>query len=119
MDAQVNKTLRALIGMLKIYAQLLGAVAEIEEISGKRFDDALKEMFDPSKLAELHGKLPAEVYGELAAALFKLASISSTAPNPMLLPAEEKTRLRSQIMEIAEALERAMQKLELGSVSDA
>jgi F0F1-type ATP synthase delta subunit len=103
--------LKALTGMLKTYAQVLSAVAEIEEATGKKFDELLKEVFNPSKLAELHGKLPAEVYGELVAALLKLASISSNVPNPMLLPAEEKRKLSSQVLEIAESLEKAARKL--------
>jgi len=106
-----SESLRIIIDMLKMYAQLLNVIAEVEENSGKRFDELLKELFSPAKLAGLYDKLPPDVYGEFMAMLLRLASLSSTVQNPMILPVDEKRRVASELAEIASSLEKLIGRL--------
>jgi len=106
-----SESLRIIIDMLKMYARLLNVIAEVEENSGKRFDELLKELFSPAKLAGLYNKLPPDVYGEFMAVLLRLASLSSTVQNPMILPVDEKRRVASELADIASSLEKLIGRL--------
>jgi hypothetical protein len=58
-----GKTLGAVVDLLEAYARVLLAIAEVEEATGKRFDEFLRGLFTPEKLRDLYNKLPGEVYG--------------------------------------------------------
>jgi len=109
-----GKTLKVVVDMLKMYAYLLSTIAEIEEVSGKRFDEFLKELLSLEKLLGLYGRLPPEVYAEFMAAMLRLASLSATVQNPLALPTSEKRRVSAEVLEIAGTLERVVEKLGVG-----
>jgi hypothetical protein len=114
MSGPEDKILEVVVNMLEAYARMLMIIAEIEEITGKRFEEVLNELFKPEKLSELYKKVPADVYGEFMAALMRLVSISSTIQNPLALSINEKRRVSKEIMEIAEAIRKTTEKLKVG-----
>ena len=97
--------------MLRMYAQLLDFMAEVEEEHGKRFDEILKEVLSIATLLELHEKLPPDVYSELMASLLRLATLTSSVQNPLLLPATEKRRVASELRKVIASLERIVEKV--------
>jgi hypothetical protein len=114
MSRPEDKTLEVVADMLEAYARMLMVIAEIEEVTGKRFEEFLKELFKPEKLSELYKRVPADVYGEFMAALMRLVSIASTIQNPLALSINEKKRVSKEIMEIAEAIRKMTEKLKVG-----
>jgi hypothetical protein len=114
MSRPEDKTLEVVADMLETYARMLMIVAEVEETTGKRFTEFLKELFTPEKLSELYRRVPAEVFGEFMAALMRLVSIASAIQNPLALSVDEKRRVSKEIMEIAEAIRRVAEKLRAG-----
>jgi len=109
-----GKTLGAVVDLLEAYARVLLAIAEVEEATGKRFDEFLRGLFTPEKLRDLYNKLPGEVYGEFMASLLKLVSISSTFQNPLTLPASEKKRVSGEVKEVAESIRKVVDRLKAG-----
>jgi len=97
--------------MLRMYAQLLDFMAEVEEEHGKRFDEILKEVLSIATLLELHEKLPPDVYSELMASLLRLATLTSSVQNPLLLPVTEKRRIASELRKVIASLERIVEKV--------
>ena len=97
--------------MLKMYAQLLDFMAEVEEEHGKRFDEVLKEVLSTATLLELHEELPLDVYSELMASLLRLTTLTSSVQNPLLLPATEKRRVASELRKVIASLERIVEKV--------
>ena len=114
MSRPEDKTLEVIVSMLEVYARMLMIIAEVEETTGKRFAEFLKELFAPEKLSELYKKMPADVYGEFMAALMRLVSIASTIQNPLVLSIDEKKRVSKEIMEIAEAIRKVAEKFKAG-----
>jgi len=114
MSRPEDKTLEVVVDMLETYARMLMIVAEIEEATGKRFTEFLKELFTPEKLSGLYRRVPADVFGEFMAALMRLVSIASAIQNPLALSVDEKRRVSKEIMEIAEAIRRVAEKLRAG-----
>ena len=98
------------IDMLRMYAQLLDSIAKVEEEHGKRFDEVLKEVLSPTTLLELHKELPPDVYSELMASLLRLATLTSSMQNPLLLPATEKRRVASELRKVVASLERIIER---------
>jgi hypothetical protein len=98
------------IGMLKLYAQLLGYIADVEEKYGKKYDEIIKEFFTPQNLAELQKKLSPEIYSELMASFLKLAALSGVQ-NPLILPVDEKKKFASELMSFAKSLEKVAEEL--------
>ena len=76
------ESVKPFIDMLRMLAQSLDSMAEVEEEHGRRFDEVLKEILSPIRLLELHKKLPPDVYSELMASLLRLATLSSSVQNP-------------------------------------
>lgn len=112
MSSSESEALKAMIDVLRMYTQSLNIIADVEERSGKKFDELLRELFNPTRLAELGQRLPRDVYGEFMASLFRLISIFSTAQNPMTLPISEKKRVSSEVSKIVESMEKAAEGLE-------
>jgi hypothetical protein len=56
--------LSAVVNILKLYADILNTIASIDEASGKRADELLKELLNPQNLAKLGQKLPSDMFGE-------------------------------------------------------
>jgi len=108
---RITRALTPIIGMLKMFSNLLSEVADIEKSEGKKIDEILKELLTPTMLVELSKKMTPDLYGEFIASLLRLASVTSTVTNPMLLPAEEKKKLASEIEEIVNDLEKVFNKL--------
>jgi hypothetical protein len=95
-------TLKLIAEIMRSYSQILKAVAEIEEAGGQPFDEVLKKLFSPEKLAEMHNRVPPDLYAEFAASLFKLTAVAPKLQNPLALSTEEKKKLSNEILEIAE-----------------
>jgi len=87
-------TLKLIADSMRSYSQILKAVAEIEEASREPFDEVLKKLFSPEKLAEMRNRLPPDLYAEFAAPLFKLASVAPKLQNPLALTTEEKKKFK-------------------------
>ena len=105
MVAEVEETtLKLIADSMRSYSQILRAVAEIEEASREPFDEVLKRLFSPEKLAEMRNRLPPDLYAEFAASLFRLASVAPKLQNPLALTTEEKKKLSSEMLEIAETV---------------
>jgi hypothetical protein len=45
----LTESINPFIGMLKLFAQLLNNIAEVEEKYGKKYDEIIKEFFYSSK----------------------------------------------------------------------
>jgi hypothetical protein len=99
--------LSAVVNMLKLYADILNAIASIDEASGKRADELLKELLNPQNLAKLGQKLPSDMFGEFMSALLRLATLTSVQ-NPLALPSNEKRKLASELSELLNPLKRLL-----------
>jgi len=96
--AEVEETTLKLIAeMMRSFSQILKAVTEIEEAGGQPFDEVLKELFSPEKLAEMRNSLPPDLYAEFAASLFKLASEAPKLQNLQAHTTEEKKKTSNEI----------------------
>ena len=105
MAEEVEETaLKLIADSMRSYSQILKAVAEIEEASREPFDEVLKRLFSPEKLAEMRNRLPPDLYAEFAASLFKLTAVAPKLQNPLALTTEEKKKLSNEILEIAETV---------------
>jgi hypothetical protein len=102
--------LSAVVNILKLYADILNTIASIEEASGKRADELLKELLNPQNLAKLGQKLPSDMFGEFMSALLRLATLTSVQ-NPLALPSNEKRKLASELSEVVKSLEKVVEKL--------
>jgi len=96
--------LKLIADSMRSYSQILKAVAEIEEASKEPFDEVLKRLFSPEKLAEMRNRLPPDLYAEFAASLFKPTEVAPKLQNPLALTTEEKKKLSNEILEIAETV---------------
>jgi hypothetical protein len=83
-------TLKLIVEMMRSYSQILKAVAEIEEAGRQPFDEILKKLFSPEKLAEMRNRVPPNLYAVFAVALFKLTAAAPKLQNPLALSTEEK-----------------------------
>ena len=97
-------TLKLIVEMMRSYSQILKAVAEIEEAGRQPFDEILKKLFSPEKLAEMRNRVPPNLYAVFAVALFKLTAAAPKLQNPLALSTEEKKKLSNEIAEIAEIM---------------
>jgi hypothetical protein len=97
-------TLKLIADALRSYSQILETMAEIEETAKKTFDEVLKEVFNPDRLAEMRNRLPPDLYAEFAASLFKLASVAPKLQNPLALTTEEKKKISDDMLKIAETI---------------
>ena len=70
---------------------------KIEEAGGQPFDEVMKKLFSPEKLAEIRSRLPPDLYAEFAASLFKLASVAPKLQNLQALTTEEKKKISNEI----------------------
>ncbi|MFZ8809219.1 MAG: hypothetical protein ACO2PN_27900 [Pyrobaculum sp.] len=105
MAGEVEETALKLIAeMMRSYSQILKAVAEIEEAGGQPFDEMLKKLFSPEKLAEMRNRVPPNLYAVFAVSLFKLTAAAPKLQNPLALSTEEKKKLSNEILEIAEIM---------------
>jgi len=103
--AEVEETTLKLIAeMMRSFSQILKAMTEIEEAGGQPFDEVLKKLFSPEKLAEMRNRLPPDLYAELAASLFKLTAVVPKLQNLQALTTEEKKKISNEILEIAEIM---------------
>jgi len=103
--AEVEETALKLIAeMMRSFSQILKAVTEIEEAGGQPFDEVLKKLFSPEKLAEMRNTLPPDLYAEFAASLFKLTAVAPKLQNLQALTTEEKKKISNEILEIAEIM---------------
>ena len=108
---KIARALTPIISMLRMFGNILREIADIEKSEGKKIDEILKELLTPAMLVELSKKMTPDLYGEFIASLLRLASITSTITNPMLLSAEEKRKFASEIEEIVNDLEKVFNKL--------
>jgi hypothetical protein len=106
----LTESINPFIGMLKLFAQLLNNIAEVEEKYGKKYDEIIKEFFTPQNLAELQKKLSPEIYSELMASILKLAALSGVQ-NPFVLPVDDKKKFASELMSFVKSLEKAAEEL--------
>jgi len=90
-------TLKLIAEMMRSFSQILKAATEIEEAGGQPFDEVLKKLFSPEKLAEMRNRPPPDLY---AASLFKLASVAPKLQNLQALTTEEKKKISNEIAEI-------------------
>jgi hypothetical protein len=98
MAGEVEETASKLIAeMMRSYSQILKAVAEIEEVGGQPFDEMLKKLFSPEKLAEMRNRVPPNLYAIFAVALFRLTAAAPKLQNPLALSTEEKKKLSNEI----------------------
>ena len=97
--------------MLKSFAHILREVADIEETSGKQLGEIAQQLLTPEKLANLHTNLPPDIYSEFIAALFKLASISSTIKDPLILSTADKRKISDDLLKIAESIEKTVKHI--------
>jgi len=114
MLTQVDKLVKGLapmIDMIKVLIRILNEVAEFEEVEGKRLDEALNELFNPSQLAEISKHIPPEIFGEFMAAIIKLTATATKIQSFMQLPVDEKRKLASELEGIAVSLEKVIGKL--------
>ena len=86
-------TLKLIAEMMRSFSQILKAVTEIEEAGGQPFDEVLKKLFSPEKLAEMRNRVPPNLYAVFAVSLFKLTAAASKLQNPLALSTEEKKKL--------------------------
>ena len=88
MVAEVEETTLKLIAeMMRSFSQILKAVTEIEEAGGQPFDELLKKLSSPEKLAEMRNRLPPDLY---AASLFKLTAVAPKLQNPYFLQKKKR-----------------------------
>jgi hypothetical protein len=114
MSIQMDRFARGLtpmIEMVKVFSRILNEVAEFEEVEGRRLDEALNDLLNPKRLAEFSKQIPPDVFGELMAAIMKLAVTMAKTQNFMQLPLDEKRKLASELNEIAISLEKVVEKL--------
>jgi len=105
MAGEVEETaLKLIVEMTRSYSQILKAVAEIEEAGRQPFDEILKKLFSPEKLAEMRNRVPPNLYAVFAVSLFKLTATAPKLQNPLALSTEEKKKLPNEIAEIAEIM---------------
>jgi hypothetical protein len=81
--------LDAVINMLKLYVDALNAIACVEEVSGRRTGELLRELLASQNFAKLSQKLSLDVFGEFMSALLRLATLASVQ-NPLTLSPSEK-----------------------------
>ena len=74
----------------------------------------MKDVFNPRELAELYKKLSSDVYSEFMASLLKLAATSSETKNPLTLPTNEKKKIASELISVAESLKKVIENLKEG-----
>jgi hypothetical protein len=67
--------LDAVINMLKLYADALNAIASVEEVSGRRANELLRELLASQNLAKLSQRLPPDVFREFMSALSRLLQV--------------------------------------------
>jgi hypothetical protein len=92
--AEVEETTLKLIAeMMRSFSQTLKAVTEIEEAGGQPFDEVLKKLFSPEKLAEMRNTQTSTP----AASLFKLASEAPKLQNLQAHTTEEKKKISNEI----------------------
>ncbi|MCC6016456.1 MAG: hypothetical protein LM583_02755 [Desulfurococcaceae archaeon] len=103
--------LSTVANMLRLYADMLNVIAGIEEASGRKADELLKELLSPQSLAKLSQKLPSDVFGEFMSALLRLATALASVQNPLALPSNEKRRLAFELSEIAKSIENVVERL--------
>ena len=99
MEAE-EATLKLIAEIMRSYSQILKAVAEIEEAGGQPFDEMLKKLFSPEKLAKMRNRAPPNLYAAFAATLFRLTAAAPKLQNPLALTTEEKKKLSNEIAEI-------------------
>jgi hypothetical protein len=103
--------IKAMIVMLRSYASALNNVADVEERSGRRFDEVIRDMFSPATLSTLYEMLPSDVYGELMGTFFKIASQLTTVQDPTALSVDQKRKVSSEMIKLASLLEKVVEKL--------
>jgi hypothetical protein len=92
--AEVEETTPKLIAeTMRSFSQILKAVTEIEEAGGQPFDEVLKKLFSPEKLAEMRNTQTSTP----AASLFKLASEAPKLQNLQAHTTEEKKKTSNEI----------------------
>jgi len=102
--------LSTVVNVLKLYADILNAIASVEEASGKKADELLRELLSPQNLAKLSQKLPPDMFGEFMSALLRLTTLASVQ-NPLALPSNEKRKLASELSEVVKSIEKVAEKL--------
>ena len=98
-----SRPLEVIVNALKLFAQILESIIDIEEARGTRFDEALRELLKPETLLKLSEKLPPELRGELMTALLRLAALASRVQNPLALPTHEKRKVLSELRSIIDS----------------
>ncbi len=97
MAGEVEETaLKLIVEMMRSYSQILKAVAEIEEAGRQPFDELLKKLFSPEKLAEMRNRAPPNLYAVFAVALFRLTAAAPKLQNPLALSTEEKRNFQTK-----------------------
>jgi hypothetical protein len=109
--SRVVKAFVPAIDMLDMYSKILREMASVEKTEGKRIDELLKEVISYDSLIMLSKKMTPELYTQFITALLRLSTISIKAPNPLILPSEEKEKLASEIDEIVLILKKVFSQL--------
>jgi hypothetical protein len=78
-------------------------VAEIEEAGGQPFDEMLKKLFSPEKLAEMRNRLPPDLYARRISLQTRLSSAKTTKPPNTHHRKEKKRRFQTKL-EIAKIM---------------
>jgi hypothetical protein len=99
------------INMLDMYSKILKEIASVEKKEGKRIDELLKEVISFDSLVMLSKKMMPELYAQFITSLLRLSMISAKAPNPLILPSEEKEKLASEIDDIVSILKKVINQL--------
>jgi len=73
-------TLKLIAEMMRSFSQILKAETEIEEAGGQPFDEALKKLFSPEKLAEMRNTLPPDLYARRISLQAHRSSAKTTKP---------------------------------------
>jgi hypothetical protein len=65
---------------MRSFSQILKAVTEIEEAGGQPFDEVLKKLFSPEKLAQMRNTPPSDLYARRISLQTRLRSAKTTKP---------------------------------------
>ena len=105
------KLIEELVSIIRLYAQLLRVIADIEEKTGKSFDDILKTELKPEGLLELSRRLPPEAFANLMTALLRISALAMRVSDPLKLSVKEKREMVAELEDISRGLETVVEKL--------
>jgi hypothetical protein len=105
MAGEVEETALKLIAeMMRSYSQILKAVAEIEQAGGQPFDEMLKKLFSPEKLAEMRNRVPPKPLRRIRRSSFQADCGGAKTTKPPSAYHRRKKKLSNEIAETAEIM---------------